>query len=33
MPVSLVHPYGRSVQRRVRAVMQWIAGAIAPRLG
>src|SRR5512140_441971 len=33
MPVSLVHPHGRSVPRRVRAVMQWIAAAIAPRLG
>jgi DNA-binding transcriptional LysR family regulator len=33
MPVSLVHPHGRSVPRRVRAVMQWIARAVTPRLG
>jgi DNA-binding transcriptional LysR family regulator len=33
MPVSLVHPHGRGVPRRVRAVMQWIAAAVAPRLG
>jgi DNA-binding transcriptional LysR family regulator len=32
MPVSLVHPHGRNVPRRVRAVMQWIASVIAPRL-
>jgi DNA-binding transcriptional LysR family regulator len=32
MPVSLVHPHGRSVPKRVRAVMTWIAALIAPRL-
>ncbi|HEY0252717.1 MAG TPA: LysR substrate-binding domain-containing protein, partial [Kofleriaceae bacterium] len=32
MPVSLVHPHGRSVPKRVRAVMAWIAGIISPRL-
>src|SRR5262249_13589693 len=25
MPVSLVHPHGRSVPKRVRAVMAWLA--------
>ena len=32
MPVSLVHPHGRAVPRRVRVVMAWLAAAIAPRL-
>jgi len=32
MPVSLVHPHGRSVPRRVRAVMAWLATVVAPRL-
>lgn len=32
MPVSLVHPHGRSVPKRVRAVMSWVAGIITPRL-
>lgn len=32
MPVSLVHPHGRNVPRRVRAVMAWIAAVIRPRL-
>ena len=29
MPVSIVHPYGRSVPRRVRAVMTWLAKVLA----
>lgn len=33
MPVSLVHPHGRRVPKRVRAVMGWIASVITPRLG
>jgi DNA-binding transcriptional LysR family regulator len=33
MPVSLVHPHGRSVPRRVRAVMSWLAEVVAPSLG
>jgi DNA-binding transcriptional LysR family regulator len=33
MPVSLVHPHGRSVPRRVRAVMTWLAEVVSPRLG
>ncbi|NUO50377.1 MAG: LysR family transcriptional regulator [Polyangiaceae bacterium] len=33
MPVSLVHPHGSSVPRRVRAVMAWLAQQITPRLG
>ncbi len=32
MPVSLVHPHGRAVPKRVRVVMQWIASVITPRL-
>lgn len=32
MPVSLVHPHGRAVPRRVRVVMAWIAATLAPRL-
>ena len=32
MPVSLVHPHGRSVPKRVRAVMTWLAGVVRPRL-
>ncbi len=32
MPVSMVHPHGRSVPRRVRAVMAWIAQQVTPRL-
>ena len=32
MPVSLVHAHGRRVPRRVRAVMQWLATVLAPRL-
>lgn len=32
MPVSLVHPHARNVPRRVRAVMGWLAQALAPRL-
>ena len=33
MPVSLVHPHGRSVPRRVRAVMAWLAEVVTPHLG
>ncbi len=33
MPVSLLHPYGRSVPRRVRVVMKWLAEVVGPRLG
>lgn len=33
MPVSLVHSHGRTVPKRVRAVMTWIASIITPRLG
>jgi DNA-binding transcriptional LysR family regulator len=33
MPVSLVHPHGRSVPKRVRAVMTWLAGLVRARLG
>jgi DNA-binding transcriptional LysR family regulator len=33
MPVSLVHPHGRSVPQRVRVVMAWIAQQVTPRLG
>lgn len=32
MPASLLHPYGRSVPRRVRVVMKWLAEVVAPRL-
>jgi len=32
MPVSLVHPHGRSVPKRVRAVMSWLATVVTPRL-
>jgi len=32
MPVSLVHPHGRKVPKRVRAVMSWLASVIVPRL-
>jgi DNA-binding transcriptional LysR family regulator len=32
MPVSLVHPHGRNLPKRVRAVMNWLAGVITPRL-
>jgi DNA-binding transcriptional LysR family regulator len=32
MPVSILHGHGRSVPRRVRAVMAWIAGIVEPRL-
>jgi DNA-binding transcriptional LysR family regulator len=32
MPVSLLHTHGRSVPRRVRAVMSWIAELLAPHL-
>ena len=32
MPVSLVHAHGRSVPKRVRAVMSWIASVLGPRL-
>lgn len=33
MPVTLVHPHGRNVPKRVRAVMAWIAQQVTPRLG
>lgn len=33
MPVSLVHPHGRSVPKRVRAVMAWLTRIVEPRLG
>lgn len=33
MPVSLVHPHGRSVPRRVRTVMTWLAEVVTPSLG
>jgi DNA-binding transcriptional LysR family regulator len=32
MPVTLVHGHGRSVPRRVRAVMSWVADLIRPGL-
>lgn len=32
MPVSIVHGHGRSVPRRVRAVMTWLAGVMRPLL-
>lgn len=32
MPVSLLHPHGRAVPRRVRAVMAWLADVVSPRL-
>jgi DNA-binding transcriptional LysR family regulator len=32
MPVSLVHAHARSVPRRVRAVMTWLAHVLAPSL-
>jgi len=32
MPVSIVHPHGRNVPKRVRAVMGWIAQTIEPYL-
>lgn len=32
MPVSLVHPHGRSLPRRVRAVMTWLDGVLTPVL-
>ncbi|MBK7536203.1 MAG: LysR family transcriptional regulator [Myxococcales bacterium] len=32
MPVSLVHPHGRKVPKRVRAVMSWLVNMIVPRL-
>jgi DNA-binding transcriptional LysR family regulator len=33
MPVSIVHAHGRNIPKRVRAVMAWIADALAPYLG
>lgn len=33
MPVSLLHPHGRRLPARVRAVMDWIEAALAPALG
>lgn len=33
MPVSLVHPHGRSVPKRVRAMLTWLAAVIRPKLG
>jgi DNA-binding transcriptional LysR family regulator len=30
MPVALVHGYGRSVPRRVRAAMNWLCKVLAP---
>ena len=33
MPVSLLHPHGRAVPKRVRAVLGWLAAVLAPRLG
>lgn len=32
MPVSLLHTHGRSVPRRVRAVMSWIAEVLSPHI-
>jgi DNA-binding transcriptional LysR family regulator len=32
MPVQLVHAHGHSVPKRVRAVMNWLAAVIRPRL-
>ncbi|WP_438029826.1 LysR family transcriptional regulator [Sorangium sp. So ce233] len=32
MPVSLLHTHGRSVPRRVRAVMSWITEVLSPHL-
>lgn len=32
MPVSIVHLHGRSVPRHVRAVMEWMAAALAPHI-
>ncbi|KYF74566.1 LysR family transcriptional regulator [Sorangium cellulosum] len=32
MPVSLLHTHGRSVPRRVRAVMSWLAEVLSPHL-
>jgi len=32
MPVQLVHPHGRSVAKRVRAVMSWLAAIMRARL-
>lgn len=32
MPVQLVHPHGRSVPKRVRAVMSWLAAIMRARL-
>ena len=32
MPVTLVHGHGRSVPKRVRVVMSWVAGLIRPGL-
>lgn len=32
MPVSIVHPHGRKVPKRVRAVMSWIVNVITPHL-
>jgi hypothetical protein len=32
MPVSLVHAHGRSVPKRVRTVMAWIAQTVEPIL-
>jgi DNA-binding transcriptional LysR family regulator len=32
MPVSIVHPHGRKVPKRVRAVMSWLQAVMQPRL-
>ncbi len=32
MPVSLVHGHGRTVPKRVRVVMAWLASVLAPRI-
>jgi DNA-binding transcriptional LysR family regulator len=32
MPVSLVHPHGHHVPKRVRAVLGWLAAVMAPQL-
>jgi DNA-binding transcriptional LysR family regulator len=32
MPVSLLHAHGRSVPKRVRAVMSWIERTLAPHI-
>ena len=33
VPITLLHTHGRSVPRRVRAVMTWLVELLAPTVG